>query len=314
MVEADLRGVQLADLLERELPPTHRANLRHLLGAGQVRVNGEVVLASRRLRVGDVVQVAIADLPPRTPAASSLPEVLFESATALVIGKAAGIPVVPDRSGQNPGIHGLIEDLRPGADLRIVHRLDRDTSGCLLLGKGVEAARHFDVQFRESLVKKRYLALVHGVPLQAEFAIDAWLGPDPRRPGKVLAADREKPGYRDAHTDVRLVAGYGNHALLECRPRTGRGHQLRVHLASVGHAIVGDADYGGAPLLLSAIKRGYKLRPGVAERPLFGRMFLHAEGLAFADVDGTQVAVETPLPEDLAKALKQLERFDQGRR
>jgi RluA family pseudouridine synthase len=314
VVEADLRGIQLVDLLERELPPTHRANLRHLLGAGFVRVNGEVVLTSRRLRVGDVVQVAQVDLPPRLGAGKALPEVRFESATALVIGKPAGIPVVPDRSGQDQGIHGLLEALRPGADLRIVHRLDRDTSGCLLLAKGIEAARHFDLQFRESLVRKRYLALVHGVPGAAEFAIDVWLGPDPRRPGKVLAGEREKPGFRDAHTDVSVRASYGDHALLELRPSTGRGHQLRVHLASVGHPIVADGDYGGAPLLLSAIKRGYKLRPGVAERPLFGRMFLHAEGLAFTDVDGTSVAVETPLPEDLGKALKQLERFDQGRR
>lgn len=302
------------DLLERELPPTHRNNLRQLLAEGGVRVNGEVVLSSRRMRIGDVVQVARAELPKRAVAERQLPVVLFESASALVIAKPAGVPVVPDRTGEDAGIHGMLEALRPGADLRVVHRLDRDTSGCLLLGKGIEAARHFDVQFRDSLVKKRYVALVHGVPLEVEFAIAAWLGPDPRRPGKVLASAQEQRGFRSAHTDVQVRRAMRRHSLLELRPRTGRSHQLRVHLQSIGHPIVGDADYGGAPLLLSELKRSYKLRAGVVERPLLERMFLHAEGLAFTDVDGSQVAVEAPLPHDLTTALNKLERFDESRR
>lgn len=314
VVEPPLRGVLLADLLERELPPTDRANLRQLIGEGSVRVNGEVVLANRRLRIGDVVQVANVDLPGRAKPPRALPEVVFESATALVVGKPAGVPVVPDRSGADRGLHGQFEALRPGADLRVVHRLDRDTSGCLLLAKGLQAAQHFDVQFREGLVHKRYVALVHGVPLQPDFSIDAWLGPDPKRPGKVVASPGPAPGFRQAHTAVHVRTALGQQALLELRPRTGRSHQLRVHLQSIGHPIVGDADYGGAPLLLSHVKRGYKQRPGVPERPLLARMFLHAEGLSFADVDGTQVSVDVPLPADLAMALQKLERFDEGRR
>jgi 23S rRNA pseudouridine955/2504/2580 synthase len=221
---------------------------------------------------------------------------------------------VPDRSGRDRGLHGLLTELRPDADLRIVHRLDRDTSGCLLLGKGLAAAQHFDAQFQAGLVQKTYVALVQGVPARDEFTIEAWLGPDRRRPGKVVASRTEQPGFRAAHTLVRCRATFAGHALLELQPTTGRSHQLRVHLQSVGHPIVGDADYGGEELLLSRLKPGYKLRKGVAERPLTPRMFLHAERLSFRDLDGSAVAVETPLPEDLAVAKKQLEAFGERRR
>jgi RluA family pseudouridine synthase len=224
------------------------------------------------------------------------------------------VPTVPDRSGREGGVHGLLERLRPAGDLRIVHRLDRDTSGCLLLAKGLLAARHFDLQFREGRVHKTYVALVHGVPAAERFTIDAWLGPDRRRPGKVVAAAAAARGFRAACTEVVRRRAFSQYALLELHPRTGRGHQLRVHLQSVGHPIVGDRDYGGEPLLLSGLKAGYKLRKGVRERPLADRMFLHAERVAFTDLDGTAVEVEAPLPPDLTTTLQKLERFDQGRR
>ena len=316
VVDAHLSGVLLADFLGQALPGERPVRVRHRLAAGEVSVNGEVVLANRRLRAGDVVLVggeAAAAVPPRA-AQPSLPVVRFESDSALVIDKPAGLPTVPDRSGRETGVHGLLPTLRPGQDLRIVHRLDRDTSGCLVLGKGVEAARHFDRQFQDSLVQKTYCALVHGVPPQSSFAIDAWLGPDRRRPGKVVAAVDEQPGFRAAHTEVERREVFHRHALLGLRPTTGRSHQLRVHLQSIGHPIVGDRDYGGEPLLLSAIKPGYKLRKGVGERPLTPRLFLHAEQICFHDLDGTAVQVDSPLPDDLAVALRQLQSFDERRR
>jgi 23S rRNA pseudouridine955/2504/2580 synthase/23S rRNA pseudouridine1911/1915/1917 synthase len=317
VVEQPQTGIELVDLLATWLPAAHRTELRALLSEGRVRVNGEPCLSNRRLRAGDVVQVRV-EAPLRSRAAAHpvapSPEVLFESESALVIDKTAGLPTVPDRSGRERSVHGLLPELRPGADLRIVHRLDRDTSGCLLLAKGVEAARHFDLAFREARVHKTYVALVHGASARAEFAIDAWLGPDRRRPGRVVAAARRRPGFRAAHTDVRCRETFTDFALFELRPATGRGHQLRVHLQSAGHPIVGDAAYGGEPLLLSRLKPGYKQRRGVAERPLLARMFLHAERLEFTDVDGKAVAVEAPLPQDLSVALNQLQRCDDRRR
>lgn len=317
VIDDPFAGIRLLDLLARERPAAPREH-RQWLAAGEVRVNGSPCLHDRRLRAGDVVEVAAAAMPraggPRRPAAPALPGILFESDSALVIAKAPGMPTVPDRSGADAGVHGMLAALRPGADLRIVHRLDRDTSGCLLLAKGLAAARHFDAAFREGRVQKTYLALVHGVPAREAFTIDAWLGPDRRRPGKVLAADRALPGFRSARTDVRVQRAFGRHALLELQPATGRGHQLRVHLQSVGHPIVGDRDYGGEPLLLSALKPGYKRRVGVVERPLAPRLFLHAAALRFADLDGADVAAASPLPDDLLPALHQLATHDPPRR
>ncbi|MBL8738490.1 MAG: RluA family pseudouridine synthase [Planctomycetes bacterium] len=317
VVERHVAGIRLADLLARALPHVHALERRHWLLAGEIAVNGVAVHGDRRLHEGDVVQIH-ADLSAARPAKAKAGKravtttadlaVLYEDEHLLVVGKPAGLTTVPDRSGAERGVHGLLDALRPGADLRIVHRLDRDTSGCLLLAKGLAAAQHCDRAFRDGRVAKTYVALVHGVPAPETFAIDAWLGPDRRRPGKVVASASEQPGFRAAHTEVRRRAAFARHALLELHPTTGRSHQLRVHLQSIGHPIVGDRDYGGDDLYLSAIKPGYKLRRGVDERPLQTRMFLHAERLEFASMDGAPIDVTMPLPDDLAVALRPLER------
>lgn len=314
VVERPSAGCALADFLLQNLPDRHRLDVRHQIEAGLVRVNGQTSSSSQALRFGDVVEL-LGSLPPQRPqaGAAALPQVLFESASALVVDKPPRLPTVPDRAGDH-GIHGLLAALRPGADLRIVHRLDRDTSGCLVLAKGIEAARHFDRLFTGGEVRKTYVALVHGVPQQAEFSIDACLGPDRRRPGKVMASASMRPGFRAACTRVVVRTSFARQALLELHPETGRGHQLRVHLQSVGHPIVGDADYGGQPLLLSQVKPGYKRRAGGTERPLVARMFLHAASIEFDDLDGTAVRVDAELPEDLALALRQLANYDEPRR
>ncbi|MFK7742522.1 MAG: pseudouridine synthase [Planctomycetota bacterium] len=335
VVERENAGIRLHDLLAGNWPDMHRRHLRQLVAGGEVSVNGETVLHDQKLRVGDVVLISAA--PPggggsaspavdnRTsssrarssskPAGKAKPaavdvdlRVLFESTTALVVEKPAGMPSVPDRSGREPGVHGRLRELRPDDDLRIVHRLDRNTSGCLLLAKGLDAARHFDRSFRERLVAKTYVALVSGVPHFEERSIDLWLGPDRRRPGKVVASDHDRRGYREAHTDVSVRERYDRHALVELRPSTGRGHQLRVHLQAIGHTIVGDTDYAGEQLLLSRLKPDYKKRKGVTERPLLQRMFLHAERIACPDVDGQSIMATCPLPDDLAVALRHVEK------
>jgi len=315
VVERDLAGAWLFDLLAHHHPAAHRAALRQLVASGMVTVNGETCLSNRRLRSGDVV--LLRELPVPRPAAASSDEgeldVLWESASAMVVQKPAGVPTVPDRSGRHSGVHGRLRHLRPDEDLRIVHRLDRDTSGALLLAKGVDAARRFDAAFRAREVHKRYLALVHGVPAADAFAIDLWLGPDRRRPGKVVASPQERRGFRAAHTDVTVARRFVRHALLELRPTTGRGHQLRVHLQAAGHPIVGDRDYDGEPLLLSQLKPDYKRRPGVDETPLLQRMFLHAARVGFRDLDGREVDVEAPLPEDLRVALRHVEKYGDRR-
>ena len=279
-------------------------------------MNGEVCLHDRRLRLGDVVMVSGRPKVRKraAPQPDQNPEVLLETATVLVVSKPAGMPTVPDRSGKEAGVHGLLATLRPDDDLRIVHRLDRNTSGCLILAKGPDAARHLDLEFRERRVHKTYVALVTGVPTWNEREVDAWLGPDRRRPGMVVAGDGTRTGFREAHTRVMVRTRYQRYSLLECRPTTGRGHQIRVHLQSIGHPIVGDESYGGERLLLSRLKPDYKKRMGVEERALLQRMFLHAERVAFCDVDGNDAVAEAPLPEDLAVALRHVEKHRSARR
>ncbi len=309
VVERELAGVRLTDLLVRARPRTHRVDLRQLLASGEISVNGQICVHDRRMRTGDVVQMR-REPPRRPPPARAIPtpDVLCETDGAVVVAKPAGLPTVPDRAGHSPGVHGLLRAWRPDDDLRIVHRLDRDTSGCLILAKGPHAARHFDQLLRARRVRKTYVALVAGAPPSDAFAVDAWLGPDRRRPGKVTWSADGRAGFREAHTDVRVRRRFRRHALLELSPTTGRGHQLRVHLQSVSMPIVADDDYGGEPLLLSELKPDYRRRKGVAERPLLQRMFLHAERVLFEDVDGAAVDVAAPLPEDLAVALRHVEK------
>ncbi len=305
-----LAGVLLQDYLARVYPAVDRAVLRAIQARGGIRVNGMPAPRNRRLGPFDYVELAAStvELTPRPTARAepSIP-VLFASSTAMVVDKPAHLTTVPDRTGTERGVHGRLEALRPGGDLRIVHRLDRDTSGCLLLADGLLAAQHFDRAFREHLVRKQYVALVHGTVLVREQAIELWLGPDPRRPGKVVTAAGERQGFRPARTQLLVAEDLGQTTLLRLWPESGRTHQLRAHLAAIGHPIIGDADYGGRPLLLSEQKRGYKLRRGVPERPLLQRMFLHSEHLEFHDVDGTKVVAAAPLAEDLRLALTRLE-------
>jgi RluA family pseudouridine synthase len=305
-------GILLADFLAESFPGVNRAALRRLIADGAVEVDGSEAKPGKRLRSGTLVMVDVdpAELAER-PVATAEPVVLFENANLLVLDKPPGQPTIPDRQGRT-GIHGSLEELRPGADLRIVHRLDRDTSGCLLLAKGLDSARHLDLQFRGGAVHKEYLALVHGNVDRETFTVELALGPDPRRPGKVIAGDASKKGFRTARTDVALERSFAGFSLLRLRPRTGRGHQLRVHLASSGHPIAADTDYGGEELLLSRIKR-YKKRVGTTERPILTRMFLHAARVQLTDLDGTAVVVESPLPPDLQIVLDKLERFAKPR-
>lgn len=281
-------------------------------------MSGEVCLHDCRLRLGDVVMLDEVPAARRRKNKKSGPgeqiQVLVETASALVVAKPAGIPSVPDRSGKQPGVHGLLQQLRPDDDLRIVHRLDRNTSGCLILAKGVDAARHFDLEFRERRVKKTYVALVSGVPTWDERSVDKWLGPDRRRPGMVVASDESRSAFREAHTEVLVRKRFTRHSLFELRPTTGRGHQIRVHLQAIGHPIVGDEPYGGERLLLSRLKPDYKKRKGVEERALLDRMFLHAERVAFDDVDGSEIVADAPMPEDLAVALRHVEKHTSPRR
>jgi len=153
---------------------------------------------------------------------------------------------------------------------------------------------------------QRYVALVHGTPVQDRFAVNARLGPNPARPGM----SRVNPKGKKAETVFEVAEKFRDHTLLRCLPRTARPHQLRVHLQNSGLRIVGDELYGGKPLLLSRLKREYRLKPGREERPLIARVALHAEELTLPHpVTGELVTLSAPWPKDLRVALKYLREF-----
>lgn len=318
-VDEQQHGTRLEDFLQERWPEAQRRFLRGLLEGGQVQVNGGEATARTRLRRDDLVLVnlpcAPRDLPRHAPEDRVEVAVLYEDAQCLVVDKPAGIPAIPDREGRSRGLLAILRDRYPDQDLRIVHRLDQDTSGCLILAKGLAAARDFDGLFRVGKVEKRYLALVEGVVRWDERRVDRALGPDPRRPGKVRVVEAGSKGSREAVTGFRLLERFRDHSLLEVRPVTGRGHQIRVHLAFTGHPIVADRDYSPQDsLLLSAIKPRYKARKGVAERPLLRRMFLHAAGLRWQLPGADTVEARAELPADLTIVLDKLRRFAAPRR
>ena len=316
IVDPDLGGVQLQDFLVRQWPQADRPFLRKAIRDGEITVNRAMTHPQRRLSPGDMVELEFEedDIPFRDEEAVDEPknlEVLFENDQLLVVDKPADMHTTPDRGGKYRGVHGRLHDLRPDQDLRIVHRLDFGTSGCLVLAKGLEVSRALDLAFREGQVQKQYSALVEGMVRREEFEVRKAIGPDRRRPGKMRTVDEGSKGSRNAHSVVYRVEQFRDYALLRVEPRTGRTHQIRVHLRAVGHPIVGDPDYGTRrPFLLSRIKPNYKIRRGVEERPLLRRMFLHAERITVPAIDGGEpVTAVSPLPSELELVLAKLRRF-----
>ncbi len=291
---ADRGGERLDTFIARRCPELSRSHARRLIDEGLVSVNGRKVKPSERVAAGLSVSVTIP--PPETitlvPEAIPL-TIIYQDGDIMVLDKPAGLTVHPASGHPSgtlvnallaacPDLRGIAGTLRPG----IVHRLDKDTSGLMVVAKNDRAQRALQRQLKDRDVRKTYLALVRGVPAPREGTIAAPIGRHPKNRKKMaVVADG-----REATTRYRVreeIAG-GQYSLLEVEPVTGRTHQIRVHLAAVGHPVVGDATYG---------------RPSAA----VGRQFLHAHKLAFGmPLGGRTVEFESPLPADLREALSQL--------
>lgn len=244
--------------------------------------------------------------------------VVFEDEHLLAINKPPLLLSSPDRyDRERPNLMKLLHrDIERGAPwaqerkltyLMNAHRLDFETSGVLLLAKNKPALVALANTFGSEKLTKIYVALVHGAPEEDTFRIEAKLAPHPTKPGLIRVDP--KRGKRSV-TEVRVRDSFDRYTLLECRPRTGRTHQIRAHLRHVRLPIVGDAQYGGRPLLLSKIKRTYRLKEGDVERPLVSTTALHAEMLIIPHpIDGKEVSIEAQWPKDLTVAVKYLRRF-----
>jgi len=235
-------------------------------------------------------------------------EVLFDDPELLAVNKPAGQLVVPDRSGRET-LSEIVAELSGGdPTLRIVHRLDRDTSGVLLLARTLDAQRRLSAQLEAHTVEKSYLALVRGAPEREEGVVDLPLLLHPGQ-RKVVVSEQGK----QARTRWQLVDRLGAASLLRCRPETGRQHQIRVHLLAIGLPLLVDPLYApssGEGLYLSSLKSNYRRSARHEERPLLARLSLHAESLCFDHPrDGARRRIEAALPKDLRATLHQLRRL-----
>ena len=301
-VAEDQAGERLDRYLSGILPGQSRSQVQRLIEQGHVAVAGRNARANLLVKAGDRVSVAIPEPLPASPVAEDIPlPVLYEDADFIVVDKPAGMVVHPAAGHQsgtlvNALLHhvtdlsGIGGERRPG----IVHRLDKGTSGVMVVAKHDAAHESLARQFEEREVEKEYVALVWGV-VQAGRRIDLPIGRDPNNRQKMSARAR-----RARHAVTRITRAHHFHGvtLAHVAIATGRTHQIRVHLSAIGHPIVGDATYGG-------------LRPRVAAdlRPVLTleRPFLHAARLAFTHpTDGRRLQFEAPLPPDLQRVLDEL--------
>jgi RluA family pseudouridine synthase len=243
---------------------------------------------------------------------------LYEDQDLLALNKPSGLLTSPDRYDPNrPNLmkllHGGIADAKPWAKerglsyLMNAHRPDFETSGIILLAKSKPVLVELANLFGSERPIKSYLALVQGRPTTDPFQIDAKLAPHPAKVG-LMRVD-PKRGKR-ARTTFKVQERFDGWTLLTCRPLTSRTHQIRAHLRHAGLPIVGDTMYGGKPLWLSRLKKDYHLKRDKEERPLIGRVALHAEKLELQHpVTGQLLTIEAPWPKDFTVALKYLRRF-----
>ncbi len=314
-VPREYGGLRLDVFLRRRLPWRSREAFQDLIRRGRITVNGRPRKPSTRLRWRDVVVVLFYEPAEIAFDPGSIPlRILLEEPEFLVLDKQPGVLVHPTGRHRldtiTNALHHRYRDMEhPERDVvpRLVHRLDKATSGVLLVAKTAAARVELGRQFEEREVRKEYLALVRGRPRGASGRIDLPLGSAPSKGKPRMRTLPPGEGPR-ARTDWKVEERFGGHALLRVRLHTGRTHQIRVHLAAIGHPIVADDVYGDGKPLWPSTAAGADA-PERGEEPLLDRVALHAALLAFRHpVSRRPVEVAAPLPADMAAAVRALRR------
>ncbi len=288
----DVTGLRLDKFVGERCPELSRTHAQQLIHEGFITVNGKSAKPSLKLNLGDKIDIVIPPEPPPQLEPENIPlKIVYEDADLLVVDKPAGLPVHPAPGHPShtlvnailnylPSLAKDADSLRPG----IVHRLDKDTSGLLIVAKNRLAQANLSQQFKNRVVKKTYIALVQGKLTPGKGTIEAAIGRDPSHRQRMAVVTKG----RAARTEYRVIRYIGNYSLLEIKPETGRTHQIRVHLAAIGFPIVGDATYG-------------------LKSPRLPRQFLHASKIGFhLPSTGAFVEFESSLPPDLQKVLREV--------
>lgn len=244
--------------------------------------------------------------------------VVYEDEHLIALSKPSGLLTSPDRRAPDEPslmklLHAAIAEGKPWAKQRNLaylmntHRLDLETSGVLLLAKSKPVLVALVNFLNAGRPGRKYLALARGSPAEDRFEVQAKLAPDLARPG-LMRVDARR-GKR-SHTLFAVLEKFAGFTLLQCEPLTDRAHQVRIHLRSVALPVVGDQSYGGLPLLLSRLKRDYRLKPNASERPLIACAAIHAAEIALPHpLTGQPLAITAPWPKDLSVAIKYLRKY-----
>jgi 23S rRNA pseudouridine955/2504/2580 synthase len=229
--------------------------------------------------------------------------ILFENDNIIVVNKPPFISTLDDREGGEINMIRLAKQYHP--DAQICHRLDRETSGALIIAKNPETYRFIAMQFEHRQVKKVYHAIVEGIHAFENLLIDL---PILNAGNKNVSINKQLG--KSAETVFNSLHYYKHYTLVECMPVTGRMHQIRIHLATQRASIAADDMYGGKPVYLSGIKRGYHLGKDQEEQSIIKRFALHAKELTFMIAEGVTMTFSAPYPKDFATLLKLLDRYD----
>lgn len=308
-----LPGRRLDKYLHGRFPRLSRTTIQRLIKQGAITVNGQPTKASYEMNDADVIELVIPPPEPREIVPEPIPlDIVYEDEHLLAINKQAGIICHPARGDQTGTlVNGLAyyagslshgeDPFRPG----IVHRLDKNTTGIMLVAKTDEAHWRLSLQFERRTVQKTYIALVHGEPQLDGDTIDAPIGVHPvvREKFAVMVRENKIDIAKSAVTHYEVAERFGDYALVKLFPRTGRTHQLRVHMSHTRHPIVGDLMYGGRALSEFDLSGD----PAAPVEPLFAHQALHAWRIAFRHpILETRMELETPFPPKFKRAVELL--------
>lgn len=324
IVAPERAGERIDVFLTEQLHQFSRATVRRAIDAGHVRVDDVLCKASLRLRPGSTVVIEQIDVPREGPAPQAIPlAILHEDDAIVVVDKLAGMIVHPARGHWEGTLASALAHYfgtlsqrggptRPG----IVHRLDRDTSGVIVVAKNDQAHDALATQFQSRLAEKEYLAIVVGVPDRDQDIIDQPIGEHPiHRQKKAIRQDH--PSGRAARTHYEVLERFVGYSLVRARPKTGRTHQIRIHMAHIGCPVLCDRLYGGRARITELeliprdkIGKAMDACSTATEPPLLERQALHAQRLTITlPTTGERMTFEAPLPNDMEQTLAALRRW-----